>query len=53
MTILAILAAVVVAFSVGVAFARLGATWRHLQRGEWHRVPPPAWAAKRGGVDYW
>jgi hypothetical protein len=20
---------------------------------EWRRVPPPEWAAKRGGVDYW
>jgi hypothetical protein len=20
---------------------------------EWRRVPPPEWAAKRGGRDYW
>jgi hypothetical protein len=23
------------------------------RREEWRRVPPPVWAAKRGGRDYW
>jgi len=24
-----------------------------IKRDEWRRVPPPEWAAKRGGVDLW
>lgn len=24
-----------------------------IRRDEWRRVPPPEWAAKRGGVDLW
>jgi hypothetical protein len=23
------------------------------RKTEWARVPPPEWAAKRGGRDYW
>lgn len=28
-------------------------TLSQIRRDEWRRVPPPEWAAKRGGVDLW
>lgn len=32
---------------------RLIRKWKFDARREWARVPPPEWAAKRGGREYW
>lgn len=32
---------------------RLFKPFNELRDYEWRRVPPPNWACKRGGLDYW
>ena len=27
--------------------------WNYERKREWTQVPPPDWAAKRGGREYW
>lgn len=35
------------------ALSRIFFKRRNVMRSEWARVPPPEWAAKRGGVEIW
>ena len=36
-----------------VALRRWYLTVKAMSKREWARVPPPIWAAKRGGVEIW
>jgi hypothetical protein len=34
-------------------FKRMYRDWKWRKRTEWAHVPPPEWAAKRSGREYW
>lgn len=45
--------ALLLAYGIVASIVRWTKAMREEAHREWRRVPPPEWAAKRGGRDYW
>jgi hypothetical protein len=51
--LLLLIFALPVIYGIGVALRRWYRTVMAITRRDWASVPPPDWAAKRSGRDYW